>query len=747
MNGLLDKFRLTLILVLIVVGASTLLARLWTLQINRRDYYLDRIPTSSSVTVRVPPTRGRIFDRNGVLMVDNEIGYEATLNLDDIVKYYRVQQNGDLPLASYDVSSSGSVRSRKLPEVNIVEVVKETVIPQLNSLGLASNFNADKMKVFYRTHRGLLPYPYRDDLGFEEYARFAEHSTSLPGVNVHVRPKRRYVYGALASHILGFMRQSETGDLPEEERGEFDHFLPDAVGASGVEQSMEEYLRGKSGVSVVEKDEKGRVVGEMRYEPPVAGGDLYLTLDVEFQYLAERLMRNISRGAAVVMDVNNGDIVAMASVPSFNPNDFIPRIDRARWDAYTKDPSNPLLCTALGTYEPGSTYKIVMGVAASLVDKATAVYTCSGGVQYGAKFKKCWIHNKGGAHGALDLTDALMRSCNAYFYLQSKVLGGKPMITAAELLGLGRRTGVELSNEDPGIVMGSRYWTDIVRQSPNARMTLAELSNMSIGQGETKASPVQMAVVAAAMANRGQVLQPRLVKQIVDQRDGRVLYPTSQRQAPNAPTVVCDLTQEGVSSEEIEMIRKGMWAVINGTAGTARSASIEGMEYAGKTGSAQTTIRGKKATHAWFVAFAPYEKPQYAICVTVLGGQSGGKVAAPIARELIDGIFAIERDRILRGKRHQLVAKPLSPAIGSYDPIASVQFEEDGGSVVNVVTDGADVPVAVAMPAEPPEIRVPRAVSEEDVSIEERPDEEGMVVRRAKPVDPETLRTLEEGEN
>jgi len=278
-------------------------------------------------------------------------------------------------------------------------------------------------------------------------------------------------------------------------------------------------------------------------------------------------------------------------------------------------------------------------------------------------------------------------------------------------------------------------------------MTLAELSNMSIGQGETKASPVQMAVVAAAMANRGKVLQPRLVKQIVDQRDGRVLYPTSQRQAPNAPTIVCDLNQEGDRAEEIESIRKGMWGVINGVGGTARRASIKGMEYAGKTGSAQTTIRGKKGTHAWFVAFAPYEKPQYAICVTVLGGEAGGKVAAPIARELIDGIFAIERNRILSGKNHQLVAKHLSPAIGSYDPIASVQFEEDGGSVVNVMTEGEDMPVAVAMPAEPPEIRVPRAVSEEDVSIEERPDEEGMVVRRAKPVDPETLRTLEEGEN
>ena len=216
------------------------------------------------------------------------------------------------------------------------------------------------------------------------------------------------------------------------------------------------------------------------------------------------------------------------------------------------------------------------------------------------------------------------------------------MITAAELLGLGRRTGLELGNEDPGIVMGSRYWTDVVRRTPDAKMTLAELSNMSIGQGETKASPVQMAIVSAAMANGGKVLQPRLVKKVVNSGDGRLLYPTDQRSSPDAPTVVCNLAQEGVTPEELDMIRQGMHDVVHGAGGTARGARIEGVEIAGKTGSAQTTIRGKKATHAWFVAFAPYKKPKYALCVTVLGGQAGGKVAAPIARELIDGIFAQE---------------------------------------------------------------------------------------------------------
>lgn len=747
MNGFLDKMRLVLIALFLAIGVTTLLARMWSLQINRRDYYLAKIPKSSTVNVRVPPTRGRIFDRNGALMVDNEIGYSVTLNLEDVVRAYKAENEGSVPEVSYEVTRRNNVSSDQRDEINIVEVVKATVIPRLQELGLAANFNARKLEIFYRTHRGLLPFPYRDNLTFEEYARFAENASSLPGVNVHAVPKRKYVYGALGSHILGRMRKSETGDLPDDEKGMFNHFLPDSVGVTGVEESMEQYLRGTAGKRVVQKNEKLRVVGEVRYDPPVSGGDLYLTLDVEFQYLAEQLMRNIGRGAAVVMDVENGDIVAMASVPSFDPNDFIPSISATRWDAYKKDTTHPLFCTALGSYEPGSTYKLVMGIAAALEDQCGAAHNCVGGVQYGRHFKKCWIYNKGGAHGLIGLRESLQRSCNSYYYLLSKALGQAPMVTAAELVGLGRPTGVELGNEDAGIVMGSRYWTDVVRRTPDAKMTSAELANMSIGQGETKASPIQMATVISAIANGGRVMQPRLVNRVVSKQDKRVLYPESERANPDAPLVVADLLLEGVSEDELATIRGGMYDVVNKLGGTARGARIEGTGVAGKTGSAQTTIRGRRGTHAWFTAFAPYERPKYAVCVVVLGGESGGAVAAPIARELLDGIFKIERDRILGDGRRRSIARYLPPAVGSYDAIARVTFEEDGSSVVEVKEPDAEEAVAVARPAAVPEIRVPRQVSEEDVTIADTPDEEGTVVRRAKPVDPEVLRRLMEGAN
>ncbi|QQL43749.1 penicillin-binding transpeptidase domain-containing protein [Sulfuriroseicoccus oceanibius] len=744
MNGWLDKMRLTLIALFLVLGLTTLITRLWSLQINRRDYYLSKIPKSSSVTVRVPPTRGRIFDRNGVLLVDNEIGYSVTLNLEEVVRAYKARNQGDLPEVSYEVTRGGNVRSAQLDDVNIVEVVKATVIPKLKELGLAANFNARKLEVFYRTHRGLLPFPYRDDLTFEEYARFAEHASSLPGVNVHAVPKRKYVYGALASHILGTMRKSATGDLPEDERGLFNHYLPDSVGSTGIEQSMEDYLRGTAGKRVVKKNEKLRVVGEVRYDPPVAGGDLYLTLDAEFQYLAEQLMRNVGRGAAVVMDVENGDIVAMASVPSFDPNDFIPSISAERWKAYNQDPTHPLFCTALGTYAPGSTYKLVMGVAAALENQCGASHNCIGGVQYGRHFKKCWIHSKGGSHGVIGLRESLQRSCNSYYYLMSKAIGQDPMVTAAELMGLGRTSGIELAGEDPGIVMGSRYWTDVVRRTPDARMTSAELANMSIGQGETKASPIQIANVVAAIANGGRVLQPRLVNRVVAKKDNSLLYPVGERANPDAPTVLADLKLEGVSDEELAILRGGMYDVVNKYGGTARGARIEGVGLSGKTGSAQTSIRGRRGTHAWFTAFAPYERPKYAVCVVVLGGESGGAVAAPIARELIDGIFKIERDRILGDGKRQAITQWLAPAVGGFDAIARITFEEDGSSVVELNEPDAEEPVMVERPAALPQIRVPRVVSEEDVTIADTPDEEGTVVRRAKPVDPEVLRRLME---
>lgn len=704
---------------------AILVVRLWNLQIKRRADFVDRIPGTSTVTVRESATRGRIYDRAGRLLVDNMIRYESTFDLETLRKSYRMDAGHAEPTMTYDVPVPGSVKRQQNKEADIVTIFKERALPRLDIVNLAENFNAKRMEIHYRTHRGLIPWIYRDNLNYEEFSRFAENAGIVPGLSVRFCPQRRYVYGAFGAHMLGFMKVPETGELPEAERKMFDHYQPDDIGATGIEMTFEKFLHGTAGRRTIKKDEKGHVIGEVGYEPPIRGGDAYLTIDAELQMLAEQTMRNVGRGAAVVVDVPTGDILALAAVPSFDPNDFVPRISREKYEQYIQDPAEPLLCTALNCYEPGSTYKVVSAVAGALGGKGNASFTCNGGVVYGNKFKKCWIHDKGGSHGTLDLAEAIQRSCNAYFYLLGNSVGPKPFVQAAEMLGFGRASGIELANEDPGIVMGGSYWREVLRRDPQRNMTPAELANMVIGQGETKASPVQIAMMVAAIANGGKVLQPRLMRKIVQPDHGKVIFPDGSdgRTRVDEPVVVTDLIAAGVPVKSLETIREGMFMAVNKPGGTAGNAKIEGGNVCGKTGSAQTVIRGKKGTHAWFMGFAPKDKPKYAICVVVLGGKAGGKVAAPLARDILNGAFALERDHISPGTGTRLPLARLSAAPGNFDAIEEIKRDAETGQLA-----------VVSAPAPIPEVRPARLISAPAATVREAPDAAGMVVRKARPV-------------
>ena len=721
-----SRARLFLLGILFAAAGAVLVVRLWNLQIKRRDDFIGKIPGTSTVTVREPATRGRIFDREGRLLVDNIIRYEAAFDLETLRGAYRTVVGTSAPTTSYDVPVAGTVKRDQRVEADIVAIFKEVALPRLDLVGLAANFNSSKMATHYRTHRGLIPWIYRDNLDYEEFSRYAENAGIVPGMSVRFRPQRRYKFGALAAHILGYMKVPETGELPSEEKKLFDHYLPDDIGATGIEQTFETHLRGTAGRRTLKKDEKGHVIGEIGYEPPVRGGDAYLTIDAELQMLAEKTMRNVGRGAAVVLDVKTGDVLAMASVPSYDPNDFVPRISKKQWDAYTLDPTQPLLCTALGSYEPGSTYKIVSAIAGALGGRGNASFNCAGGVIYGGRFKRCWIHDKGGAHGTLGPAEAIQRSCNSYYYLLGNAVGPKPFIEAAEYLGFGRLSGLEMQNESPGIVMGGAYWREVLRRDPQRKMTPAELANMVIGQGETKATPVQIAVMAAAVANGGKVLHPRLVRRIVQPESGRMIYPDGSdgRKRPDDPVVACDLVEAGVPAQSLDTIREGMWMAVNKAGGTAGACKIEGANVCGKTGSAQTTIRGKKGTHAWFMGFAPRDNPKYAICVVVLGGKAGGKVAAPLAREILDGAFAIERDRISAGTGTRPAMVRLGAAPGNFDAVEEIKKDPLTGqlAIVSDFTSG-------------PEVRPARLISAPSATIRDEPDAAGMVVRRARPVE------------
>jgi penicillin-binding protein 2 len=412
---------------------------------------------------------------------------------------------------------------------------------------------------------------------------------------------------------------------------------------------------------------KGTIEGEVRREPPKQGNNIYLTIDARIQYIAERALRlsGIGRGAAVVVNPKNGEILAMASVPSYDPNIFIPSVSKADWKVLNDDETDPLTNRAIGSYAPGSTYKTVTALAGLRAGiPATRTYNCSGGVTYGNKYMKCWIADKGGSHGTLNLPDALKNSCNCFFYQWGNAAGIEQIDAVGEQLGLGKKTGVPLTGESPGI-LPSPNWLKMI--SPTERWSNGYTANTSIGQGFVLATPLQMAMVTATIANRGTSFEPRLVLRVVDQQGNDVKDEEGKLVAPPEPKIRADLHSVGITNEQIESVREGMRRVV--ADGTGKRAQIKGITVAGKTGTAQFWRGNKKDNHTWFITFAPYEDPKYAICVMVQGAKSGGGVSAPIAQKIMEECFALE-------KGYDPGLTKLEPARGSFVQMEMVDFKK-----------------------------------------------------------------------
>ncbi len=360
-----------------------------------------------------------------------------------------------------------------------------------------------------------------------------------------------------------------------------------------------------------------QVLGQLT-EPavPAAGQTAHLTLDARLQLLAEQALREAGSGAVVVVDPATGNILAMASAP---------RVDPAKDDSRDLEMNH-----AVTAYPAGGAFLPVTALAGALAGHAADTFECTGGVQYGDYLLKCWIDAKQGAHGSLGLADALHASCGAFFYQSGNVAGIDAIDRVGKMLGLGAKTGIPLRGEEGGVLPGPD-WLKAVR--PGEQWSGPHTANTSIGQGYVKATPLQMAMVAATLANGGVSHQPRLVEEITDA--GGV--------APKRKAVVrSDLREEGIDEADIETIRRGMWRTVNESGGSGAQARVEGIEVAGRTGTAQFLQGTVKETAGWFIGFAPYEKPRFAICVLVPGAQSGGAVAAPIAAKILTGALSSE---------------------------------------------------------------------------------------------------------
>src|ERR1700694_689724 len=568
------RLRIQFLGLLMLVGMCALGFRLWWVQVGRGTDYTKQIRGSSEATVRIPAVRGEIKDRNGITLVQNRASYEVDFYLPEMVKGYR-ERFGAPPRVVYRATINGMPKDMKEPD--IIQIVNDGGVPRLDDLELARDYNAGKLQRHYRNNTEV-PVSYIKDIDFPTMAKFSEHDVGLPGVDIAIKPVRSYVYGSLAAHILGYVGAPD--DTNKEEARKFTFYQGEVDGKSNIEKAMDEYLRGKPGIRYLKRNAKGTIEGVLREDPPKQGGNVFLTIDARIQAIADEALRAVSRAGAVVVDPNNGNILAMASVPSFDPNAFIPSIKAKDWQALRKDEADPLVNRAVSALPPGSTFKLITSFAGLRKNLSNAKYSCGGGVSYGDHFFRCWVAEKHYTHGTIGLVEAIKVSCDSFFYQFGNAGGIQSIDAVGKMLGIGEESGLQLTGEQVGNMPGPE-WMQV--HHPQERWSQAQTANVTIGQGYTLVSPLQLAMAYATVANGGTCYYPRLVDKVLNQDGSPVLDEHGKPVVSQTPRVRSDLRRE-VTPEQIELVRKGLWKVVNEDGGTGGGARLKKVGGGGKTG-------------------------------------------------------------------------------------------------------------------------------------------------------------------
>jgi penicillin-binding protein 2 len=572
------------VLALTVVAASAfvvLLGQLWYLQVLEGSRFRDM---SEKNRIRIRPVaapRGILFDRNGLALVDNRPAFTLSL-------IPREMEDRNTVLARLAVML-------KIPLIELQESLAR--VP------------ADSLR----------PVRIRRDLSLEDVAKVEESKLDLPGVVVEVEPTRVYPTSTFAAHLLGYVRE-----VSDEQLKAGRYRRGDMIGQTGLERLLDEHLRGRDGGERIEVDALGRPVQLMQREEPRPGAQVITTVDRRIQEAAERAMSG-RPGAVVVMDPRTGDVLALTSGPAYGLDTFAGNLDREAWTRLIKDPAHPLLNRALqAQYPPGSVFKMIVvaaGLQEGTLNPMDRVY-CNGTFDYGGRTWKDW---KTGGHGHLDLRGAVMQSCDIFFYQYSLKVGPEAISRYAKAFGLGAATGIDLPGEKFGLVPSPAG-----RRERGRVWHSGETLNIAIGQGALLVTPLQVARMTSAIANGGILWKPRLIQR-VERPDGTLAYAESSKMSDHVD----------LSPVIWAFLRSAMAGVVN-EGGTGTAARLNGLEIAGKTGTAQTIANSKSEKgqdHAWFASFAPAKDPQVVVVVMVEGGGHGGSVAAPIARQIYQAIF------------------------------------------------------------------------------------------------------------
>ena len=594
--------QLKIALLFVLVIFSILILRLWFLQIVNGSVYRDRSENNRIRLQSMAPFRGVIRDRSGKILVDNRPSYDL----------YVIPE-----------------------EIHDTEVL-------LNRLAVLGNLEMAPIRE--RLSRAANGYPFKPvclkkDISREELAMLETRRFDLPGAMIKVRPQRHYFYGDLAAHVLGYLgeiteKQLKSGQFPNIKSG-------DLIGKTGIERRWQKSLNGGRGGEQVEVDAAGRRIKVISERLPVSGADVCLTINRELQMLAEKALSG-KHGAVVAMDPRNGQILALASSPSYDPNLFITGFDGGAWKNMVSSSDYPLHNRALtGQYPPGSVFKIVVALAGlqeGVITPGEAFY-CNGQYSLGRGKYRCW---KRWGHGKVDLNRALVESCDIYFYNLGMRLGVDRIARYAHQLGLGQKTGLNLGHEKGGLIPTAEW----KRKRWGTPWQGGETVSTAIGQSFVLVTPLQVATFVSAVFNGGHVYRPQAT-QWVRKPGGESIFEF-------APQLIRDVE---IKPEYLELVKKALSGVVNHPRGTGSKARLVDITVAGKTGTAQVVnlkkekeakakgeVPWKYRDHAWFVAVAPADAPRITVAVLIEHGGHGGSAAAPIAKTLIEAYLRVPVD-------------------------------------------------------------------------------------------------------
>jgi len=549
----------------------------------------------------VPAPRGQITDRNGESLAQNRLSYNLAINFPTPLDFSDAQT---LSFAREKIDRTARLIGRKL------KISDDAILRHYHN-------------------RGVMPMEIAQNLSQSEYEQIKNDPP--PGVIVRPIYVRVYPNGKVAGQIIGYT--GKTGRNPDGIVDNHETLWPETEGREGLEQTFNEMLTGKHGEYKLTFDKDGRKTSEKLITPPDPGYNVVTTLDLRLQQLAEKALEaKAKRGAIVIIDPNNGDILALASWPTYDPNLFVPSISAEQLKLLQDDKDIPLLPRAYrSSYPPGSTFKIAVGIAAleSRAIQPDDQYECVPSIQIG----NVTFHNwKKSNRGELNFVQALTESCDTWFYQVGIRTGAQPIIDWALALGFGAKCGIPLRGEAEGRVPNDQY----MKATHGRRLLNGDIANMSIGQGDTQVTPLQMAQAMGVVANGGTLYQTRLVQQVQ----------TFDNQIVTAYQVRAKRTLN-LSSETLDELHTGMIDVVNGAGGTAHQASLDNAEVAGKTGTAQWGPKNKERTAAWFAGFLPADQPHYAFA-TVYEGDVGSKVhggsaAAPMIADVFKEIYKSEK--------------------------------------------------------------------------------------------------------